>query len=152
MGVFVDIFCQCWDHTWHRYLWVLNILPQSLRLYVHLSYCGYKAMLLWWHPFSLALIFFLPPFSCASLSLKVRNLMEIPHLDLSVPKYLILCTWYNYGSLLFVLVCYRRKCLCWRMSKALMDLYLRMSLGIVLLVNSFRRTVVFHFLLGLWSY
>lgn len=75
-----------------------------------------------------------------------RDLMETSHLWLCVPGSFILHILWLW---VFIPICCRRKLL-WKLTKALIYKQRRISLGVVLLLHSSKRTVVFDFPLGIW--
>lgn len=89
----------------------LCMLPQSLRVHIYSEHVHKKALFSWCppslllHSFQL-LTFFLIPLLQGSLSPKRRDLMEIAHLELSIPRSFTLC---NVWLWLFVSLCCRRK-------------------------------------------
>lgn len=88
-----------------------------------------------------------PPLLQSSLSPAGRDLMEMRHLGLRVPRSLLI----QYPSVgLSVPICFWRKLLWWCPSNTPIYEDSRMSSGIILVLWSFSRTVVFDISVGLW--
>lgn len=84
------------------------------------------------------------------LSLEGKDLMEVSHLRLVIPRSLTLHNVYLWVSV-FDLDCWRKKLLCCWLNKALIYEDRRMLLGDILMLCSFPRSVVFDFSLGPWA-
>lgn len=92
---------------------------------------------------------FLPPLLPSFLSPEERGLMKTSHLGLSIPKSIaslhdVLC------ASVFVPIYFQRELLCPWLNKTLIYGCSRMLLGVIVVLPSFSRTVVFGFPQGSW--
>lgn len=94
-----------------------------------------------------ALSTFLHPLPQISLNREERGLMRASHFEPSVPRSLTFCTLSSGGS---VPNYCGEKFLWWWLSKTLMCEYSRIVLGVIWLLSSFNKTMLFCVLLGTW--
>lgn len=102
----------------------------------------------WYPPSPLALTLFLQTLLLSSLSPEGRDSIETSCLGISVPSSLTLCV---FESLYLCPHLLKEEIFCWWLNMVLIDEYNRMPLGVILLPQSFIRTVVFSFPLNPYS-
>lgn len=73
--------------------------------------------------------------------------MKVPYVGLSIPLYVTLYTWISYGSLHLFL----QEEASMMLAGTLVYKDSRMSLGLILLLHTFSRIIVFGFLLDPWT-
>lgn len=110
---------------------VLACVPQSC--------CAYMALILWYLPSFLALRIFPESY----LRLDGRDLVETSHFGLGVLGLLLSAHCQTVS--VFIPISCRRRLLCWWLRKALIYQYIRVLLGVTLLLCFFRKIVVIWF-------
>ena len=126
---------QCWDPFWLEPVQILCMVLQSLKF---ISVCREDSISLGHSSF----LAFLPQ---GSLNLERKGLMKVSHLGLCFKVFhsLIVHLWVSVIS-----IYYKKQLLWWGLNNILICEYSNMSLGVILLLCSFCRIIVFP--LGPW--